>query len=262
MSDTRLPISGNLRLRWHPGNAFANDRYPQAAEINAGLDLGDAVSWNDYSFGVTGSNTSNDPALSAKSNTQSRGATQYGGSLSFYYPLDKSDMSNPYTLAYEALRTPRTAGYISITIDGELSETTTPTYTGGATSVALNGDYVHVFKVLSSGWTDADTGEEAFRFTISFLPQGRSAVYTLIGSGAAVVDITGGGSGAAGSVAVLKATVNGRPYTRGLRWASDDTAVATVSQNGVVTRVATGTADITATFVASGATDTVSITVA
>lgn len=264
MVDTRLPASGAIRVRWHAPNGFANYKYPTVTEMNAGLDIADSVSWNDYSFGVTGSNSNTDPAITAKSNVSDRGATQFGGSLSLYHPLDRDNMANVHAVTYAALKTPRTLGYVSVSIDGDLSETNTPPYTGGATRNYASGDYVHIFRVISAGYSDAATGEEAYRYTINFLSQGDLAVYTVVGSAAATVLITASDiTPAPAAIVVLTATVNGRPFTRGLRWSSSDTDVATVSQNGIVTILgaSTETATITATFEASGATDTEILTV-
>ena len=264
MADTRLPASGALRVRWHAGNAFANPEYPTVSELNAGLDIADSISWNDYSFGVSASNTSQDPAITSKSNVSDRGATQYGGSLSFYHPRVKGDVNNPYAVTYAALKTPRTLGYISVSIDGDLSETNTALYAGGATRDYAAGDYVHIFKVMTAGYSDAATGEDAFRYTISFLPQGEASIYTVAGSGAATVVLTvADTTPAAGDIVVCEATVNGRPFTRGLRWSVSDGTKAAISQNGIlrVKSGATGTFDVTATFEASGASDSEGITI-
>lgn len=262
MTDVRLPASGNIMLRWHPANAFANPERPTPAEINAGLKLGDAVSWNDMSFGIEASSTINDPAITAKSTVSDRGAMQYGGSLSFYYPRDFEDADNIYKVVYDAMKVPRTEGFLSMSVDGELSDTNTPLYTGGATQTAVAGDFVSTFKVMTAGYGESITGEEAFRYTVTFLPQGEASVYTVIGT-TSVVEITPATvSGAAGDVEVLTATVDGRNYTRGLRWSSSNSSVASVSQNGIVTLNATGSATITAAFEQGGTSDTATITVA
>lgn len=118
MTDVRLPASGNIQVRWHASNAFANPARPTPTEVNAGLNITDSISWNDFDFGIQASNTTNDPSLAAKSNVSDRGAMQYGGSISIYLPADESDITNGHALAYAALATPRTLGYITIQIDG------------------------------------------------------------------------------------------------------------------------------------------------
>lgn len=264
MTDVRLPASGNILVRWHAAGSFVNAKKPTAAEINAGLKLGIAASWNDFDFGLQASTTNQDPALASKGNVADRGAMQYGGSISFYYPKVLGDASNNYALVEEALREPRTLGYISIQLDGELSESNTATYTGGLTQTAATGDFVSVYKVMTAGYTDVITGEQAFRYTISFLPQGEAYPYVVIAASSTVAVTPSSGTVAAGDIVALKATLNTRDYTRGVRWTTSDSSVATVSQNGIVTiasgATATDTATITAEF--NGATSTYVATVA
>lgn len=261
MTDVRLPASGNIQVRWHAVNAFANPAKPTPTEVNAGLVITDAISWNDFDFGISASNTTNDPSLAAKSNVSDRGAMQYGGGLSLYLPEDLTDMSNLYAVAHAALKDPRTLGWISIQVDGELSETNTPTYAGGLVQAAAAGDFISLYKVMTAGYANAITGEEAFRETVTFLPQGEAYINAVVATALTVEVTPATATPAPGDVVALTATVNGRPYTRGVRWTSSDTDVATVSQNGVVTIVGadTETATITATY--EGATDTSAITV-
>lgn len=262
MTDVRLPASGAIRARFYPAGSFANWQRPTVAEANAGLDIADAISWNDFDFGTQASNTTNDPAITAKSNVADRGAAQYGGGLSFYYPRDFDDDSNVYSLTFDALGEPRTIGYIIISIDGDLSETNTPLYGGGATRDFASGDFANVYKIQTGGYNEVITGEEAFRYTISMLPQGELAVYTVIGTGAAtVVTLPATIASGAGDIDTITGTVTGRVYTRGLRWTTSDATKATVSQNGVVTSIAAGTATITGTFEATGSSDTTLVTV-
>ena len=254
MTDVRLPSSGNIQVRWHAANAFANAQKPTPTEVNAGLNITDDISWNDWSFGVTDATTNNDPSLKAKANVSDIGALQYGGSISLYLPEDFDDMSNTHAVAYAALAEPRTIGYLTIQIDGELSETNTPTYAGGMTQTAAAGDLIHVFKVQTGGYSHAITGEEAFRETISFLSQGDAAVYAVVAAAATVEVTPATATVAIGAHAALEATVNGRAFTRGVKWSTSDGTKVTVSQNGVVTRKASGSVTITATY--AGATDT------
>lgn len=261
MTDIRFPISGNIRVWWVPSNGLAIPAAPTAAEVNAGIDLSDAISWNDKDFGTQASNTVEDPAITAKGKVQDRGAAQYGGGLSFYYPYDRSDTSNKYKLVEDALGIPGVLGYLIFRVDGlELAQT------GGTTArpgtLAAAGDYVTVYKVETAGFGQSITGEEAFRYTVSFLPKGFIKTFAIVRANATPVapTIVGTpGSGAVGTKVALTATLVSREYTRGVLWKSSNTTVATVSRNGVITRRATGTANITAT---DPATNTASTTAA
>lgn len=263
MTDVRLPSSGNIQVRWHALNAFADPSKPTPTEVNAGLVLSDAISWQDYDFALKASNTNNDPALSAKSNVADRGAIQYGGGISFYLPRDYTDTSNTYKLVHDALRVPRTSGWITVQLDGELSANTTPTYTGGLIQTAAAGDLIDVFKVETGGYANAITGEEAFRETVTFLQQGEAYIDAVVATTYTIVVTPATTTAVHGTRAIktLKTTVNGRDFTYGVRYTSSDNTKATVSQNGIVTIPATataGTVTITATY--NGTTATCVIT--
>lgn len=257
MTDIRLPASGNIQVRWHAANAFANPAKPTAAEVNAGLVITDDISWNDFDFGVSQSNTTNDPSLASRSNVSDRGAMQYGGGISLYLPLDPSDLGNTHAVAYAALNQPKTLGWISIQVDGELSENTTPTYAGGLIQTAANNDLISLYKVLTAGYSHAITGEEAFRETISFLPQGEAYINAIVATTITVDVAPAAPTVAVDAVQAFTATVNTRKFTRGVRWSVSDTTKARISQNGIFTRLAAGAVTVTATY--AGATDTATV---
>jgi hypothetical protein len=248
MTDIKVPSSGNIRVWWALENAFANFESPTAAEINACLDISDSISWNDFDFGLQASNTIDDPAITAIGKVSDRGAAQFGGGLSFYYPGAFGDSSNDYSLTYDALDQPRTRGFLVIRVDGEQPN-----------PLAATGDLVHVMRVMTDGYAESITGEEAFRYTVTFLSQGDLAVRTVVGGTTPVIDATLAIS--VGDSERLDATVGGRIYTNGVKWSSSAPDKASVSSAGVVTGVAAGSATITATYEATGNTDTCAVTV-
>ena len=248
MTDIKVPASGNIRVWWALENAFSNWQAPTQTELRACLDISDSISWNDFDFGLQASNTIDDPAITAMGKVSDRGAAQFGGGLSFYYPGAFGDDSNDYSLTYDALDQPRTRGFLVIRIDGEESS-----------PLANTGDLVHVFRVITDGYAESITGEEAFRYTITFMSQGDLAVRAVLGGGTVVTPATL--TVATGAKSRLSATVGGRVYTNGVKWTTSDATKATVSSAGVVTGVAAGSATITATYEATGGTDTTAVTV-
>jgi len=248
MTDVKVPASGNIRVWWALPNAFSDYKNPTATEINNSLDISDSISWNDFDFNLEASNQLEDPAITSIGKIIDRGYTNWGGSISFYYPRTFDDTTSDYSATYDALDAPRTSGFLVVRIDGEESAAT-----------AANGDFVHVLKVMTDGYAESITGEEAFRYTVTFLPQGDFAVRTVVGGGAVVVS-PGTLASNAGDVDVLAATWGGRNYTNGVTWSSSDTTKATVSSAGIVTSVAAGSVTITATA-PNGNTDTCAVTV-
>jgi len=251
MTDVKVPASGNIRVWFALTNAFADYKNPTAAEINASLDLSDAVSWNDFDFNLEASNQLEDPAITSVGKIVDRGYTNWGGSISFYYPKSFDDATSKYSTVYDMLDAPRTSGYLVVRIDGEESAAT-----------AAAGDFVHVLKVMTDGYAESITGEEAFRYTVTFLPQGDFAVRTVVegASAAAVVVSPATLATSAGDHDELAVTWGGRTYTNGVTYTTSDSTKATVSSAGVVTSVATGSATITATA-PNGETGTCTVTV-
>lgn len=248
MTDSRYPVSGSIRIWWLPTNGVANWKAPTEVELAAGIDISDAVSWNDKDFGVQASNTVDDPAITAIGNTQNRGAAQYGGSLSFYYPGEFNDNTNLYSVVFDAMRLPGTQGYLYVRVDGlQLAvDAGTASQPG---RLPATGDLINAFRVESGGYTENITGEEAFRYTISFLPKGE--VYTNAVVRASATPITKPIASIVGTpgaeYAIVAATLEGRKYTRGVKWSTTTPAICSVSPNGVVTRLTAGAGSVVAT---------------
>ncbi len=254
--DVRFPISGNIRLWFVAENGLANPAAPTEAEILAGLDISDAVSWNDKDLGVQASGTVEDPAITAKGRVQDRGTAAYGGGLSFYYPADRSDTSSIYVQVENLLGKPGIRGYIIERVDGvELTTTTGDASHPGTRAKA--GDFVTVYKVETAGFAQAITGEEAFRYTVSFLTKGFVKTYAIVRASATAVapTITGAATGQVGKAKVLTGTLVGREYTRGLKWRTSTPNLVSV-RAGVVIGRAAGAASITAVDPATGTSST------
>lgn len=251
MTDVKVTASGNIRVWWALESAFANYKAPTAAEINASVDLSNAVSWNDFDFNLEASNQLEDPAITAIGKVVDRGYTNWGGSISFYYPNNFDDATSEYSSVYDLLDAPRTKGYLVMRIDG-----------AEAAATAAEGDFVHVLKVMTDGYAESVTGEEAFRYTVTMLPQGDFAVRAVVAgaSAAAVVVSPATIASSAADHDELTVTLGGRNYTNGVTYTSSDQTKATVSTAGVVTSVAVGSATITATA-PNGETGTCAVTV-
>lgn len=254
---TKLAASGHITVGFYPLNAFANWKSPTATELNGAAptvsQFSKAISWNDFDFGVQASNTIDDPSIADLGTVVDRGAAQYGGNVSYYYPGAYDDATNAYSLTYDAIAEPRTPGYMVVRIDGNKVPST----------AFAEGDYVHVMQVVSDAQNDVITGEEAFRYTVNWLQQGNLAVYTVVRAATNAVVIAATLTPAPASVGRITGTLNGREYTNGLIWSSDDDAVITINAGGVytVTGADTTTATITATDPHTGVTDTCAVTV-
>lgn len=261
MTDTKLQSMGNVRFRWYADGSFSNFRYPTVAELNAGLELEAVTLWDNFEIGAQASETSDAMPIKAKATVARRGAANFGGSASFWYPGVKGDLDNAAALAYAAFKEINTPGFVAISVDGEIGEAGQP---ANDLSFAA-GDYVSILKVITDEWDDMITGEDAFYYTRNFLKNGGLSIYTVAGAGApAIVASPATMAGTAGGIDFISTTLNGRDWTRGVTYSSSDETVATVSTTGVVKFIAAGSATITATLpgATTSTTDTVAVTVA
>lgn len=254
MVDISLKSKGNVRFRFYPDNAFANFNWPTVAELNAGQELEGVTDWDNFEIGAQASETTDRVPIKAKAAVARRAAANYGGTASFYYPGYKADTTNLAALVYALMKKINVNGYLVTSIDGEIGESGQP----AASMAFANGDYVSVLRVVTDEWDDSITGEELFYYTRTFLKNGGLAIYTVASTAAPVLALTGTAPATAvGSKGFVTATVNGRDFTRGVRYSSSAPNLVRVSATGILTRVAAGTATITATLPnATGVTST------
>lgn len=265
MTNTKIAVSGNLTAWWGTTAAFANPAKPTAAELNACLDITQAIAYDNFGFGAQASNKNSDPSWADTGNVQTRGFANYSGSISFFFPAAFDVATDNSYLTWEALDQRLTVGYIIFRFDGtKVSGTAVNASTGVAIAVA--NDFIRVYKVQTDGWSDVNTGENNFKYTISLQPQGIMYVDAVVATTAPVPVLTIGPGTASISLAAEKRrntiayrtgrqlSSNGTPSF--FTYSSSDTTKATVDNNGVVTAVGIGSANITATDKVTGAVST------
>lgn len=260
MTDERLASKGNVRFRYHPLNAFANPAWPTAAELNAGQELEAVTLWESFEVGAQASETSDTASIKAKTAVARRAAANYGGSAAFWYPGNHTDMSNLASLVLAIMKQVNQPGFLSVSVDGEIGEPGQP----NIDFTYANGDYVSIFRIITDEWDDMITGEEAFYYTRNFLKNGFMRTYSVVSTAApALVATETSATLAVGALASISGTINGRDWTRGLRYRSDDPDVLTVSPSGIVRGISAGTADVTVEVPGSSplVTDTITFTV-
>jgi hypothetical protein len=233
---------------------------PAAAELNntggtSGIQVAaQSVSWNDWSFGLEGSETNNEPSLADSASYEEFGESNYGGEISFYAPPAYDDPSNPNSVIYDLTDTPGEVNDIAIRIDGD-----TP-----GTAPAANGDYVSDFRAEFGGEANPFTPGESKRRTVSYNGKGDFAHYTVVGPHTIVAIPPAVDPWDAGRKARLRASVQGREYTNALEFSTSDPAVVDIDRKGgayEVTGTAGDSAIITITDPEAGTSATVNVTV-
>lgn len=249
MANTKINADGLAITAWFAlPNAFANPAKPTVAELAACLDITTSIAWENFGFGSQASNQSSDPSMGDVGNTQSRGFAAFGGNVAFFYPFDYTDSSNVLLTTFNLLDIPRTAGFLVFRVDGQKT-------TGGAGDKAkgpVANDFVFVYRVLTDGWNDINTGENAFKYTINFQPQGDIWIEAVVATTVTVVTPVAIGATAytVGGKTPLGTYITGRQlasvasfwngYPGWFNWTSSNPAIASVDSNGVVRGVAVG----------------------
>jgi len=225
-----------------PATAIADYTAPKLSEVESLLNVSEAINWNSFDFNIQASNLEDDRSLTDAAGAKSRQYTQFGGTIPFFTPKP-GDTTSIYYQAREVVKTERTLLAVVIR-----------TITLNSVGVAA-GDELNAYRVMNDAVSDV-RGKVSQYFTVKFTPQDLCGVNAIVAPAAAVAPIVtvadGSLTGAAGSIARLKAVYQSVPVTIGATWVSSDPTVATVTQHGIVMiaddAVSAATCSITCTY--------------
>ena len=167
---TKMQSNANLAVYWVPEGDVSNEATflatPSAAIVNGGIKLTDAIAWDGYELGATDSNKIDDKGIADAANAQSKGFSQFSGSLTFFRGI-KSETTGAYAEAYDTFKaatTARVGGYLVTRIGA------------GVGDIAAS-DKVNVFKFIADAVMDDTEGEDSVKFMVKFQPQGLLGVW-------------------------------------------------------------------------------------
>lgn len=252
MADTKAQSNGNVTVWWVPAAGIADYRSPTAAEINAGVDLTDAIAWDGFELGASDSNDVDDRSLRDLGNAVTRGFQQFAATIPFFRSANPQDPTSDYTIAFETFREPRVYGYLITRVLQVAPSTAVP---------AAAGEWISVFKFVGDYIADDTEGEDSYKFTVGFLPQGEIKVYTQVKTALPVVVAPATLALDVDEAGLLTATLGGKSITQGAAWTTSAPNVAQVTPNGVVIGLSAGTATISANHPAATGAGTSVVTV-
>lgn len=224
-----------------PVGGVADVDSPTPAEINAGVNVTDAIRIDGFDFGPEESDAVDDRSFGDHASAQYSGFAQFGGSVPAYEPPVGDTTSVAYQ-AKEIMGRPRNAFYwVERIADGKTKS-----------DPAAAGDIVSVYAVLT-GSHSRDTSDRnlGIIYTVSLIPQGEVAINAMVKTSATPVYTPTTLTLAIGASAPVKASLVSRDITRGGTWVSSNPAAVIVSPNGVATRKAAGSANITKIYPAA-----------
>lgn len=227
------------------------DELNNTGGVSAFVNASPSISWNDWGFGFSASESAGEPSLADVSTYEEFTTTNFGGEVSYFLPSVYDDDSNTHSLVYDLTDELGVINDFAIRIDGA-KRTSTP---------FANGDFVHTFRVQSGGETNPFTPGESTRRTVSYNAYGESGHYTIVGPH--TLTQIGAPSFAAGSKGRIRIAVQNRDYTNALTFRSTDASVIQVYPGGFYQVV--GTAGDTASVIVedkdAGTTLTIAVSV-
>lgn len=253
----RVEANGNVRVVIVPVTGVANPAAPTAAELNLGYDFTEALAWEGTTFPApTESNDVDDRNLLQRGNAMSRGYAQFEGTLNFFYPEDLNGTFYVDERAYQFFKNDRVPVYVITQV--------LQFPTGAEDYTWVDGEIVSVLKYNTDTFTTDTEGEDKYKYAVELLPQGvvhsQTFVVPAVKGAITVTQPVAGGLEAGESVA-LRASLYGHRVTNQVNWTSSAPAVATVTNNGVVTAHSVGTAEITAAHPSGTTSTAITITV-
>ena len=228
---------------------------PEAGELNNTggasmmLPAHQSISWNDFDFGTQASETNNEPSLADIANYEEFGASNFGGSMSFYYPAEYDDNSNMHSQIYDLTDQPGVLLDVAVRIDGDV-QTSEP---------AEDGDFVSAYRVSGESETNPFTPGESKRRTVGFTKRGEFAPLTVVGDHE--ITILAPGSFGPSDKGRIRATQQGRDVTNRLTWTTTNGDVINVYPGGFFEVTGEGTATVTATDPGTGDSETAQVSV-
>lgn len=257
----KLPSNKNVTV-WHSPSGgstlgITDVDEPLAAELNntggtsGAINATEAISWNDYDFGMQASETTNEPSLADSASFEEFGANNFGGSISYFRPRDLS-ASGLLNDVHDLTKAKDATIDAAVRIDGETASTVP----------AANGDMVSVYRVESSSQQNPFTPGESKRRTVGWVQKSDFAYYTVVGDHTITAIPPATTPWLSGRKGRIRASQQGREVTNRLRFSSSNSAVAEVQDGGfysISTGAAARTATITITDEGTGDTATVSV---
>lgn len=237
---TRVTSNGNTDIWIGTESSFTDIRAVTASEINNApvVRATPSIAWDGTTFpAFTESDALDDRSIEDAGNATTRGANSFEATLSAFYPKSNTDTTSDYGKLYNFQRN---LSSVVLLITRVLQRTT------NVATAAAAGEYISTFKVIPGSFEENLDGDDSYKYARSYLPQGFARAYTFVAGETGTLALEGGSTApvAVGDIAVYRAEVGNNWANRNVEWFSSNPSVATVSQNGVVTAVDSGTADI------------------
>lgn len=249
MADTKyLPNQRTtIALALVGASPFANPAAPTVTEVNAIKNASPATRMSGYTFNMKASAVTTDRSFADSASTDTRGFSDFGGSIPFYLPTNFANTADILQQIFTLYKSPGVGLWVVVRL-GQVNS-----------NVFAAGDWISVFQVLTDAGELDTTGNLGSIALVDFLPQGTVYPNAIVAPAAPVALVmTIPTAGSVGKVIWPVVTYQGVNVTQDCTYTSSDTTKIVPNGDGAALYcVAAGTTTtITASF--PGATSAIS----
>lgn len=205
-----------------PATAITDWDEPEFDDIADLENVSGAVNWDNYDFGVQSSPQNDDRTLTDEAGAQSRGETEFGGSIQFVMPKP-DDSTSVYRVASDIFRTPGADLAIAVR-----------TITLNSTGI-VDGDEINLYHIESNVPSHGKNDVSHF-YEVSLLPKDDVVVgYIVPNASPTAATLTPSAAitdAAVGDIGQVTLSYEGRNGTVGAIWESSLPAVVEVGPQG------------------------------
>lgn len=245
-------VLSNQRVTVLVGLASSISDYssPETSELAAMTNISGAINWNSFDINVQASDQQDDRTLTDGAGAQSRGFTNFGGTLELVTPK-VNDAASIFRVAYDLMSTPRVELNVAIRY-GKLNSL------GPVAS-----DEWNIFRVMTDAVAFGQS-EVSKYYTVALIPRDDVLVSYILpaASATAVVATALNASVAVGDLVFASAVYQSRAVTKSATWTSSDESILTAVHPGIFRALASGSPTIAANYPGAAAATPVAITIA
>lgn len=243
----KINSNQHVTVRAGLASAISNWKVPTLAEINALKNVSAAVNWNSFAINLQASPQQDDRTLTDAAGAQSRGLTQFGGTIELVNPK-VDDSASIYREAYDIFSTPRVELVVAVRYGKKNS------------LAAAAGDRWYVYHVIvdapAFGKNDVS---HYYQVTLKARDDVMPNYILPPSSPVAITQTILDASVTVGDLVFVSAMYQGWDITKGAEWVTSNAALLELVHPGVFLAKAAGTPTAKAKY--PGATDSTAGTV-
>lgn len=244
---TKVLSNQRVTVRAGLASGISDWREPTLAEVTALTNVSAAVNWNSFDLNIQASEQQDDRTLTDGAGAQSRGFTNFGGTLELVHPRP-DDTASVFRTAYNIFSTPRVELAVAVRY-GPLNST-----------APAAGDRWTIYHVITDAVAIGQNDVSKF-YTVGLVARDDIMPNYILPAGSpdTIVVTALANTASVGDLVFASAAYEGWDITKEATWVSSDEEDLVMVHPGIFRAVATGTPTIKATY--PGATDSTTTTI-